>query len=195
MQNTSKPPPQPPAPILAMLQPWTKYGELPKKIQNKSAPKLTDSSELSELAHRNFWLVIETTRCAFPSRPVCLLSLIGRDLEYTGVKSSAHTHTHTHTHHWGGCVVSVFPDTQPRPTYPDSREWCCMPGPENCGGIDMLFIISFCINYISQNGKRGEEKWEKGQRQPSLCYVPIKTYWICCALSQFSLREGITNLG
>lgn len=54
----------------AMLQLWTKYGKLPKKIQNRSAPKLTDSSELSELAHRNFWLVIETTRCAFPSRPV-----------------------------------------------------------------------------------------------------------------------------
>lgn len=54
----------------AMLQLWTKYGKLPKKIQNRSAPKLTDSSELSELAHRNFWFVIETTRCAFPSRPV-----------------------------------------------------------------------------------------------------------------------------
>lgn len=31
-----------------------------------------------------------------------------------------------------------------------------MSGPENCGTIDMLFIISFCINYISQ-------KWEIGK--------------------------------
>ncbi len=38
-----------------------------------------------------------------------------------------------------------------------------MPGPENCGGIDMLFIISFCINYISQNGKEERRNGRRGR--------------------------------
>lgn len=58
----------------------------------------------------------------------------------------------------------------PRPTYPDSPEWCCMPSPENCGGIDMLFIISFCINYISQNGKEETRNGRRG-RSNLVCAV------------------------
>lgn len=91
----------------AMLQLWTKYGKLPKKIQNRSAPKLTDSSKLSELAHRNFWFLIETTRCAFPSRPVPSVFCLSLDETWSILVLNlllTHTHTLSYAHTTGGVV-------------------------------------------------------------------------------------------
>lgn len=60
-----------------------------------------------------------------------------------------------------------------------------MPGPENCGGIDMLFIISFCINYISRNGK--EERAEMGEGGTGNLVCAVRQYRVLldlfCSLS------------
>lgn len=47
-----------------------------------------------------------------------------------------------------------------------------MPGPENCGGIDMLFIISYCINYIRLNGKEERRNERRGNL---VCAVRLAT--------------------
>lgn len=59
-----------------------------------------------------------------------------------------------------------------------------MPGLENCGGIDMLFIIFFCINYISQNGKE-QRRNGKRSRDNLVCSVCLKslTGFIFCSFS------------
>lgn len=151
----------------------------------------THSSELSELMERNFWFMIKTTRHAFPS--VFCLSL---DVTWSVLLLNLlfrHTYIHTRTA-LGGLTSQCVLRYTPRPTYPDSREWCCMPGPENCGGIDMLFIISFCINYISQNGKEERRNGRRG-RGNLVGAVCLASHWICFALPQFSFRPGTIKFG
>lgn len=54
-------------------------------------------------------------------------------LDVTVVKSSVQTHTHIQRERGRalrGLTSQCVLRYTPRPTYPDSREWCCMPGPE-----------------------------------------------------------------
>lgn len=117
-------------------------------------------------------------------KPHCMHSFcLSLDVPESVVSLNLHLR-HACTHRaQGGLTMCIFRHTT-RPTYSDSREWYCMPSLENCGGIDMLFIIFFCINYISQNGKE-QRRNVKRSRDNLVCSVCLKslTGFIFCSLS------------
>lgn len=116
--------------------------------------------------------MIKTTRHAFI--PFCSFALFGCDPECTVVKSSVERHTYKYTHAHAHIALrgkgGDFSDTPPDLLTLTAWSGVACPARKNCRGIDMLFIISYCINYIKQNGK--EERRNGRGGRGNLVFVP-----------------------